>query len=117
MTLHNDGGSARNIVRDLDAALTEAEWVSEIMVYAHAHHWFAAHFRPARTDKGYRTALSGDVGVPDIICARGGRVVLIECKAQGKKGTTTAYQRAWLEASGGWLFEPGDRATMEEVLR
>lgn len=113
---HNFGGSARNLQRDLDAAGTEADWQREVLAYAHKHGWLCAHFRAARTDKGYRTAMSGDVGFPDCVFARDGVVVLAELKALGKEHLVTAYQRRWLEAAGGKLWTPANREEMQLVL-
>jgi VRR-NUC domain len=60
--------------------------------------WRCAHFRPGRTDHGWRTAVQGDgKGFPDwvLVHDRGG-VVFVELKTV--KGKLTPTQEAWGEA-------------------
>ena len=116
MTLSNDGGSARNIARDLDASMSEAAWLREIMAYADKHGWLCAHFRPARTNKGYRTAMQGNAGFPDCVFAKDGVVIFVELKASGKKGSLTSAQSMWLKACKGFLWSPKDREEMHRIL-
>lgn len=40
------------------------------------------HFRPGQTKHGWRTPLKGRKGVPDYICAKNGKVLLIETKRE-----------------------------------
>lgn len=88
--------------------LSEDEWTTRVMQTARLHSWRAAHFRPARTAKGWRTPMTGDVGVPDLILARDGVVLLAELK--GDRGTVRPDQRLWLDALGrhGRLWRPRD---------
>jgi hypothetical protein len=60
-----------------------------------------AHVRPARTAHGWRTPMSGDVGFPDLICARPGRVLALELKAA--RGRLGPGQSQWLQALEGGL--------------
>lgn len=117
MTLKNDGGSIKNLQSDMDAASGEDEWLSEVIEYAHNHGWLVAHFRPAQTTKGWRTAMQGNPGYPDLTLARDGVVVFAELKAS-KKGLLTVGQERWIEALGpyAYVWTPADRAEMEEVL-
>jgi hypothetical protein len=62
-----------------------------------------AHFRPAQTAHGWRTPMSGDVGFPDLICARPGRVLALELKAA--RGRLGPGQAEWLQALDGGLVE------------
>lgn len=65
-----------------------------------------AHFRPARTEKGWRTAVSGDgKGFPDLVIL-GNRLIMRELKAG--RGYSSAEQRIWLNA----LFAAGVDATI-----
>jgi len=75
---------------------------------ARLHRWRVGHFRPARTVKGWRTPLEGDGGIPDLILARDGVVLLAELKSA--TGAATAEQKAWLAAAGpnGRLWRPAD---------
>ncbi len=79
--------------------LTEAKFTKMVIDLAKLHHWRVAHFRPARTNKGWRTAMSGDVGFPDLVLAKAGRVVFAELKVG--KNWPTAEQAVWLEALEG----------------
>jgi hypothetical protein len=55
--------------------------------------WACCHFRPARTGTGWRTAIQGHTGFPDIVLARAGVVLLRELK--GPKGALSPEQRDW----------------------
>jgi hypothetical protein len=61
----------------------------------------ATHFRPARTNQGWRTPITGDVGFPDLICARPGRVLALELKGAG--GRLREGQAEWLRMLDGGL--------------
>ena len=110
----NEGGSIKNLQRDLDMAMLESEWQKEVIAYAQAHDWLVAHCRPARTAKGWRTPMQGDPGFPDLCCARNSVVLLIELKRWG--GYATREQMDWLEAGEGYCWTPEQRRFMEEVL-
>lgn len=58
------------------------------------HGWLVCHFRPARTAKGWRTAVQGHVGMPDIIAVHPSRgVAFIEAKSSS--GRLSHEQRIW----------------------
>jgi hypothetical protein len=77
-------------------AMTEAELLDSILQLASLLKWRTAHFRPARTAAGWRTAVSGDgKGFPDIILARD-RLVAIEAKAE--RGLLSLEQVVWRDA-------------------
>lgn len=96
--------------------LSEAGLQRRILDLAAYTGWRAVHVRPARTNRGYRTAYEGDPGLPDIVMARGGRVLLAELKSSA--GRPTADQQAWLDAAGdhGRLWRPADWPTIVEEL-
>jgi hypothetical protein len=78
---------------------TEAEWQTTVIEYAQLRGWRVAHFRPARTEQGYRTAVQADgAGYPDLTLVRGGTLVFAELKSE--RGKLTAAQRDWLEELG-----------------
>jgi len=79
--------------------------------------WRCAHFRVARTARGWRTPVQGHNGFPDLVLARDGRVLFAELKAG--KGKATADQLAWLNAIGdnAYLWTPKDWPAIEAVLR
>lgn len=78
--------------------MTEADYVTRIIDTAHTLGWHVAHFRPARTSRGWRTPMQGDPGFPDLVLARNGRVLLVEIKTN--RGRIRHQQRAWLDALG-----------------
>jgi hypothetical protein len=82
-------------------SVTESEWQEQVIELAHALGWRVAHFRPARTAHGWRTPVAGDgAGFPDLLLLRGFRIIAAELKREGKRGTVTAEQQAWLDAFG-----------------
>lgn len=96
------------------------EWVIEL---AKLRGWKVAHFRPAKTAKGWRTPMQGDPGFPDLVLARAGRVVFAELKSE--KGRLSPGQQGWTEALGRfnpdgqevYVWRPRDRDLIVEVLR
>jgi hypothetical protein len=89
-------------------AMSEDAWKSRVMDTAKTYGWMVCHYRPAWTERGYRTAVEGDKGCLDLILARGGVVLLAELKSM--TGKPTPAQRAWLAAAGaqGRLWRPSD---------
>lgn len=88
------------------AAMTEAELQTNVIDLARAYGWLVVHQRPALTTSGYRTAIQGDKGFPDLVMAKRGRVLLAELKSQ--TGRLTAEQQAWVTASGAYVWRPLD---------
>lgn len=89
--------------------LSEADWQRRVMDTARIAGFRCAHFRAAIDRSGrWSTPMEGDKGVPDLILAKGGRVLLAELKSD--RGKPTVEQRAWLEALGdhGRLWRPAD---------
>lgn len=91
-----------------DATLTETDLQRRIIDLAMLRGWRVAHIRPARTVNGWRTPMEGHPGLPDLILAKDGQVLLAELKTE--RGRLTSDQRAWLAAAGscGRLWRPGD---------
>lgn len=76
---------------------TEDEFLRQVLALAKLHGWRRAHFRPARTALGWRTAVSGDgAGFPDLVLLRGKRQVIAELKARRKKPEPAQHE--WLAA-------------------
>lgn len=88
------------------AAMTEAELQTNVIDLAHAYGWLVVHQRPALTNSGYRTAIQGDKGFPDLVLAKAGRVLLAELKSQ--TGRLTDDQQRWVTASGAYVWRPTD---------
>jgi hypothetical protein len=104
--------SAENVSeKDFQKAVTDA---------LNALGWRWYHSRPARTSKGWRTALSGDAGYPDITAVRRDRVLFIELKTE--RGRLSEEQGVWLAdlgAAGAEVFcwRPSDWPEIEATLR
>ena len=115
---------------------TEAEFQRLVVEAAQLHGWHVAHFRPARTQSGgWATPMQGDKGFPDLVMARGGRVIFAELKSE--KGRLTDEQRSWMGALTGrpeyswntwqvtepranpeaYVWRPSDFEEIREVLR
>lgn len=103
------------MIAPLPLTLSEADFQTTVLDYAHLRGWLVCHVRPARTTRGWRTPIEGDPGLPDLILARDGQVILAELKSRA--GRATPQQRKWLEASGGYLWSPVSWAQVVEVLR
>lgn len=100
-----------------ELALDEAAWMSRVMDYARLRGWLRVHIRPARTSRRWRTPYEGDPGLPDLVLARDGQVLLVELKVP--RGRTTAEQDAWLAAAGqhGRLWRPEHWPRVMDELR
>ena len=91
--------------------MSETELLEAVIDLAHLLKWRVAHFRPARTEQGWRTAGSGDVvGYPDLTMVRDTRLIFAELKSE--RGRTTVDQQDWLHALKAVaevrLWRPGD---------
>lgn len=88
--------------------MTEAQLLERVVQTAKLYGWRVSHTRPARTAKGWRTAVQGDVGVPDLTLARAGVVLLVELKSD--RGRLGPGQPEWLDAAGahGRVWRPRD---------
>ena len=100
-------------------AISEKEFQAQVIEFAHHHGWNIAHFRPARTAKGWRTAVSADGnGFPDLVLLRD-RIIYAELKSE--KGILWGHQdlwRKWIVGGGGewYCWRPGDWKDIERIL-
>lgn len=79
--------------------MTESQLQDAVIELARLLGYRVAHFRPAKTEQGWRTPVQGDgKGFPDLVLARPGRLIFLELKS--KVGRLTVEQRAWLELLG-----------------
>jgi len=100
--------------------MTEAEFQRTVCETLRLFGWRYCHQRPARTSRGWRTAIIGDTGFPDIVAVRGDRVLWLELKAE--RGKLSDEQSRWLAALGlagqdVHCWRPSDWTTIEETLR
>ena len=96
--------------------ITEGEFTTQVIELAQAYGWQVCHFRPARTARGWRTAMQGHAGFPDIVAVRYGRKVGAELKVGSNK--PTEQQLLWLHHWGadGYLWYPSDWQQIEDVF-
>lgn len=79
--------------------MNEAELSANVIEAARLRGWVVAHFRPARTEHGWRTPVEADgAGFPDLVLARPPRLIFAELK--GERGRLSEPQQAWLELLG-----------------
>lgn len=104
-------------MNELRKRMTEAEFTETVIQLAKFHGWLVVHFRPARTEQGWRTPLSGHKGFPDLVLARDQVVLITELKTE--KGKVTKEQERWGEAIGETyrLWRPSDLDEIKEALR
>lgn len=98
--------------------LSEADFQRRVMDLAKLNGWRVVHVRPAWVRSGRMvTPYEGHPGLPDLILARRGVVLLAELKSA--IGKPTADQLTWLAAAGpnGHLWAPADWPAVRAVLR
>ena len=77
--------------------VSEAAFQDAVIDLAHVLGWKVAHFRPAKTNQGWRTPVAADgKGFPDLVMVRGERLIFAELKSE--KGKMSPEQDAWMEA-------------------
>ena len=106
--------------------MTEGQLSAEIKKLAKLYRWRACHFRPGRTDKGWRTPIEGDPGFPDWVMCReeaDGSVRMVIAELKSEVGIVSPKQRVWLNMlkriSGleVYVWRPSDIDEIEECLR
>ena len=101
--------------------ISESVFTTQIIQMARVFGWRCAHFRPAMTKRGrWVTAMSGDIGFPDLVLVRPPRMIFAELKSA--KGKLTPDQVLWLEAIRQsdieqYEWRPKDIANIETILR
>lgn len=95
-----------------DRAISETEFLAQVIELAHLYGWRVAHFRPAWTGRGWRTPVQGDgAGFPDLVLVGRGRLIVAELKRE--RGLATPEQLAWLATFAGagipaFVWQPSD---------
>ena len=104
--------------------LTEEEFQRMVIEVAYAYKWMVAHFRKARTLKGWVTPVQADgKGWPDLVLVRPPRIIFSELKSE--KGKLTPEQQNWMtllkECQRVITLEPleleNGRAVMKQVRK
>ena len=78
--------------------MSEADWTRRVIDTAKLYGWHCVHFLPARTNKGWATALQGDKGFPDLVLAKSGCVLHAELKTD--TGRVRKDQIEWAKEIG-----------------
>lgn len=97
----------------------EKDWQRDVIRLAQTLGWKVAHFRPAKTAQGWRTAVAADgAGFPDLVLVRD-RVLFVELK--NEKGRMSEQQLEWkaaLEVAGveAYVWRPDDLDDAMAVL-
>ena len=79
------------------ASISEAAFHSQVIEIARLRGWLVHAERPARRQSGHwSTPIQGDAGFPDLVMARGGRLVFAELKSA--RGRVSPEQQEWLDA-------------------
>jgi len=89
-------------------AWSEDDLLNETVGLALTWRWAVHHGRAARTKKGWRTAITGMPGFPDLVLAKAGVVLVRELKSH--KGRQQGEQLAWAQS-----FTPGWREQRLEI--
>ncbi len=101
--------------------MTEAQFTRSVLDLMRLTGWRSMHIRPARTMEGWRTPVAGDgIGWPDIIAAKGDRLLAVELKVAS--GRLRTEQREWLLALANTgvevaVWTPADWPVIEQTLR
>ena len=100
--------------------ISEETFTAQVVNIAMWFGWRVMHQRPARTKTGWRTAIMGHKGFPDIIALRENRRLMAELKAG--KGKTTDEQENWLGSARSadfevYIWRPKDINEIERILR
>lgn len=103
--------------------MTEAQFQDQVIEPAQMLGWKVAHFRPAKTEKGWRTPVAGDgKGFPDLVMVKPGQPV-VYAELKGRRGRLSIEQQDWLDALSAapgacvCLWRPDDLDEVEAVLR
>ena len=101
---------------------SEADLQKHVIELAELRGWRVYHARPAQTGKGWRTPVGSDtsVGFPDLVAARGKKVMWRELKSD--TGRLTPGQEIWRDVLVGagedWaVWRPSMLDQILEVLR
>lgn len=110
-----------NRINGLLPPLGEFPFQDQVLQLAGYCGWKRAHFRPARTLKGWRTPVAGDgKGFPDLVLLRRGRLIVSELKRDGEDPTPEQedWLAAWREVPGAevYVWRPADFDAITQIL-
>lgn len=100
--------------------MTEAEFLNQVIGFAKLFGWRVVHFRPAKTEHGWRTPVQADgKGFLDLVLVRE-RIVFVELKSEsGKPTEEQKLWMKWLQKAGQevYLWKPSNWMDIEECLK
>lgn len=77
--------------------MNEADFQKAIIDLAHTHGWRVAHFRPARTERGWVTPVAADgAGFPDLVLVHNAQKRCLFVEVKSETGRLTKEQTTWL---------------------
>lgn len=102
--------------------MSESTLQDGVIELAHVYGYMVHHDLPSQRANGaWSTLVSGDVGFPDLVLAKAGRIIFIELKAE--RGAQSIPQMDWQRELGDgveyYLWKPTDwnNGTVERILR
>lgn len=103
--------------------MLEAVFQQHVVTLARLRGWLVHHTRPAKARSGrWVTPIQGDPGLPDLILARRGRVIMAELKSEN--GRLSGAQKRWIEhldtsdaSVEVFVWRPSLWDEIEEILR
>lgn len=96
--------------------ISEKAFTAQVIELARRLGWKAAHFRPGIQGRRYVTAMQGDVGFPDLVLARNGKVLFAELKSES--GRLSEAQLDWANTLRTLrIWRPRDIDLIEAELR
>ena len=112
---HSNGASVSDFRPD------EASFQAVVVETARLAGWRVAHFRAAKTSKGWRTPVTADgAGWPDLVLVRPPRLIFAELKSE--TGEVRANQTKWLDVlrllpqAEVFVWRPSDWDSLVEIL-
>jgi hypothetical protein len=111
-----------SLVRPMKKLAPEEAFLEQVLALAQLRGWRRAHFRPAQTGRGWRTAVQGDSkGFPDVLLVRPRTKSVLVAELKIPPNTVTPEQGQWLadcEACGiaAFTWTPADWDEIERVL-
>lgn len=107
----------------LEVAVSERNLQDAVIEIAKLLGWRVHHQRPGRTMEGWRSAIQGHPGFPDLVLLRPPRLIFAELKS--KRGRVDFEQATWLNGLDvvrgveQYVWRPADLQTgrIEEALR